>query len=160
MRPLISVFKYVALTALFIGAFSTATRAESRSERKARENAESAAPQQIAGGDLFRVAKSYRETYASVLNFLKHRGDSIETASAETGQIITAISVKGGWKQTGTRAVITLIEEKNGESSIRAVVTEQKRYKALQVEPWSDPVVEPSATTALQAELQRALQLP
>ena len=66
--------------------------------------------------------------------------------------------MKGGWKQTGTRVVLTLIKEKENATTIKAIITEQKRFKALQVEPWSDPVLEPKATAALRAELIKVLE--
>ena len=131
--------------------------AESRSERKARLREESERPKQVSGGELFTIQKQYDDVYDVALTYLKKLGHTIDSASKETGQLMTVIAVTGGWKQTGTRIIITVIKEKAEVTSVRAVVTTQKRYKALQVEPWSDPVLEPKASAALREDLLKTL---
>ena len=150
--------KKILLIVATLVALQPVISAESRSERKAREREESEKPKQVSGGELFTIQKKYDDVYDDALTYLKKQGQTIDSASKETGQITTAIAVTGGWKQTGTRIIITVIKEKAEVTSVRAVVTAQKRYKALQVEPWSDPVLEPKASAALREDLVKVLE--
>lgn len=142
------------LTIILLLLLQPLSRAETRSERKARERAESEAPAQVHGGRLISIAMPYDDVYDSALTYLKKTGYVLDTASKETGQITTAIAIKGGWKQQGRRVILTVIKEGENASSLRAVVTLQKRYKAIQVEPWSDPVLDEESSEALQTALQ------
>ncbi|MBK9990660.1 MAG: hypothetical protein IPP19_08015 [Verrucomicrobia bacterium] len=138
------------ITALVL--FLPSILAENRSERKARIRAESEKPKHVSGGELFTVQQKHDVVYETVLTYLEKQGQTIEAASKETGQITTVISVSGGWKQTGTRYVIVVIKEDGEATSVRAVV------KALQVEPWSDPVLEPKASAVLREDLEKTLE--
>lgn len=137
--------------------FQPAIWAESRSERKARERAESEKLSQVSGAEFFTILKKYDIVYDDALTYLKKQGQTIDSASRETGQIVTALTIKGGWKQSGTRTILTIIKEKNDTCSVRATITEQKRYKGIQVEAWDEPVLEPKATAVLREELIKAL---
>jgi hypothetical protein len=149
--------KILLISVLVSLALTSEVAAQSRSERREQRIAESEKPQAVAGGELVSVPKNYDAAYEAALNYLKKEGRTIESASKETGQIITAIEVKGSWRQTGTRAIVTLIRERDDLTTIRAIVTQQKRFKALQVEPWSDPVVDAPASTTLAQKLTASL---
>jgi hypothetical protein len=78
-------------------------------------------------------------------------------ADRETGMVATEIAVAGGWKQTGTRTIVTFIKESDTETTVKVAVTVQKRYKALQVEPWSDPQLDANLTAAAVTKIKTAL---
>lgn len=105
-------------------------------EKKEQRIAASEEPQNVKGGAVVRLPVPYDNAYGSALNFLKREGYTIDSASAESGQIITAIDIKGGYRQTGTRVRVTCIKENDNETTIRVVVSEQHRTKLLQTEPW------------------------
>ncbi|MBI3491559.1 MAG: hypothetical protein HY047_07255 [Acidobacteria bacterium] len=97
-----------------------------------------------------------------MLNFLKRQEQTIDQASKDTGQIITGMIISGGYSQTGSRIVVTLIEEDDNSTTVRVAVTEQKRKKLLQTEPWSDPKVNAQKSACLRfpaaAVIRRAPQ--
>jgi Glu-tRNA(Gln) amidotransferase subunit E-like FAD-binding protein len=113
--------------------------AQSRQERKAQQVAESAAPKNVAGGTTFRNPTPIEMTFENIANELKREGHSIDRADKDAGQIITAMEIEGGYSQTGTRILVTLIKDNDNQTTVRVVVTKQKRKKLLQTEPWSDP---------------------
>jgi hypothetical protein len=130
---------------------------QSRSEQREARVEESAKVRNVSGGITFQTNNPYDKAYDTALNFLKRRDYTIDSASKETGQIVTAITVKGGWKQTGTRVQITLIKDSETATTIKVAVTEQKRWKALQTEPWGDPKVNSKKSTQLAEEIKTAL---
>ncbi len=107
-----------------------------RHERKAKEAADSAAPQNIAGGITFQSPVPIDKTFEVVTNELKREGHTLDRADKDAGQIITTMEISGGYSQTGTRIVVTLIKDSDSQTSLRVVVTKQKRKKLLQTEPW------------------------
>jgi hypothetical protein len=113
--------------------------AQSRHDRKAEEATDSAAPKNVPGGITFPNPTSIDKTFEIVVNELKREGHSIERADKDAGQIITAMEITGGYSQTETRIILTLIKDNDNQTSIRVVVAKQKRKKLLQTEPWSDP---------------------
>ena len=113
--------------------------AQGRHERKAQEAADSAAPKNVPGGVTFQNPNPFEKTFDVVVNELKREGHLIDRADKDAGQIITGMEIAGGYSQTGTRIVVTLIKDNDDQTSIRVVVTKQKRKKLLQTEPWGDP---------------------
>lgn len=130
-------------------------------QRQARREArieESAQPRNVKGGITFQTSVPYDKAYDGALTYLKRQGYTIETAGKETGQIITAMDVKGGYSQTGTRVQVTCIKDSDTQTSMRVLVTDQKRKKALQAEPWSEPKANNEESTKIGEELKAALQ--
>jgi hypothetical protein len=132
---------------------------QSRRERRNARVAESAQPKKVTGGVIFQNAAAYEKTYEVILNHLKRQGQTIDSADKEVGQIITAMDIKGGYSQTGTRIQITLIKDSDTQTTVRVAVTKQKRKKALQVEPWSDPKVDDQESSKVAEEIKAALKV-
>jgi hypothetical protein len=101
----------------------------------------------------------YDKAYDAALNYMKRQSYTIDSADKETGQIITAMDVTGKHSQTGTRVLITCIKDSDSQTSIRVAVTEQKRKKLLQTEPWSDPKVNDEASSKTANDLKAAIHL-
>ncbi len=91
------------------------------------------------------------------MNYLKRQGYTIDSASAETGKIITAIDITGRYTQTGTRVQIICIKDGDTQTSVRVLVTEQKRKKLLQTEPWGDAKANETASSKLADEVKAAV---
>ena len=146
-------FLFISLTFLF----ATITGfAESRSERKARIAAESAQPTSlspVSSGMKFVIEKPFSDAFQVAVRALVENGYTIESANKETFSIITSLSITGGYRQTGTRAIFTVLDD-GGKTTVAVLVTTQKRYKALQVEPWSEPSVERTLTEQLCSDLK------
>jgi hypothetical protein len=133
---------------------------ESASGRQARhENVveQSAKQSSVSGGATFTVAKAYDRTYDAVLNYLKQKDQTIDSASRDTGQIITALSISGGYSQTGRRVQTTLIRNSSTSTTVKVAIVLQHRKKLLQTEPWSDPKVDAKQSDLAAKELKAAL---
>src|SRR5262249_30397433 len=98
------------------------TATAQRHEKREAKLAESEKPQNVKGGTTFQPAVLYNRAYESVLNFLKRQSYTIDSAGKETGQIITAIDIKGSHSQTGTRVMVTCIKDSESQTSVRVVV--------------------------------------
>jgi CO dehydrogenase/acetyl-CoA synthase gamma subunit (corrinoid Fe-S protein) len=129
----------------------------SRADRKNQEITDSAKPVAVRGGSSFAVTSAFDGTFDAVVRALKKADESVVVADRETGLIATEITVAGGWRQTGTRTVVSLIKESDAETTVKVAVTVQKRFKALQVEPWSDPVLDKEKTNTAAADLKAAI---
>jgi hypothetical protein len=99
----------------------------------------------------------YDKAYEAILNHLKRHEYTIDSANKETGQIVTAMTISGGYSQTGTRVYVTLIKDSETSTTIRVAVSEQKRKKLLQTEPWGDAKVNSKKSTELADEIKSAL---
>jgi hypothetical protein len=128
-----------------------------RHERHQAVAEESSKPISVSGGPTFQILRPYGDAFDATLNYLKKQGYNIDSASQEIGQIITAITVKGGWHQTDTRVMVTLIKDSESATTLRVAVTEQKRYKALQTELWGEPKVNNGRSNDLADQLKSAL---
>jgi hypothetical protein len=117
------------------------TSGQSRTEKRQAKITESAKPKSVSGGVRLEVPKSYEAAYETVLNWVKRSDYTLDSADKDSGQIITAMTVKGGFTQTGTRLLFTIIKDSATASTVKVAVTEQKRKKLLQTEPWGDPKV-------------------
>src|SRR5690242_20663085 len=95
-----------------------------RHEKRMARLAESEKPQNVKGGTTFQAPVPYDKAYDAALNYLKREGHTIDSASKETGQIVTAIAITGGYTQTGTRVQITCIKDNDNHTSVRVLVTE------------------------------------
>lgn len=129
-----------------------------RRERRTAALEESRAIRNAPGGETFKVTRAYESVYGEVLNFLKRQNYTIASSSRETGQITTGIEITGGWKQKGRTVFISLLDEGDGRTTLRAAVSIQKRYKALQTEPWSEPKSSPPESLELARRLQASLE--
>ena len=136
----------------------TMTSFAQRQERKAEEQADSEKIQNVSGGVTFQQASAMDKTYDDLLNYVKREGLMIDSASKETGQIVTAIDVTGKYHQIGTRVYLTVIKSSETETSVRVAVSEQKRYKALQTEPWSSPKVNAEKSSELSEKIKAAIK--
>lgn len=132
--PLWSQISVLAMLALIATPFTA--RGQFHEKHEARI-AESQSVQNVKGGTVLHASIPYDTAYEGALNYLKREGYTIDSTSAETGQIVTAIDIKGGYRQTGTRVRITCIKDSDTQTSVRVLVTEQKRTKLLQTEPWN-----------------------
>lgn len=111
----------------------------------------------IAGGQQFTVQAPADKVFAAVVRHLNLSGRVVDTANKDSGVIATSIEISGGWRQTGKRWIITVVSVSDTETIVRVAATVQKRYKGLQVEPWSGPKIDDKATAAALAELQPAI---
>jgi hypothetical protein len=147
------------LTSLLIAALGTQVSiyGQGRHERREQKLEESAKPKSVSGGASFQTNISYDNAYDAVLNYLKRQDYTIDSASKETGQIVTAMTVKGGYSQTGTRVYVTLIKDNETSTTIKVAVSEQKRKKLLQTEPWGDPKVNSEKSSKLADDIKSAL---
>lgn len=129
-----------------------------RKQRREAQVAESAKPRSAPGGVTFEVSLGYDAAYDGALNYLKRQGHTLESAGRDTGQLITAMVVKGIYRQTGTRLQVTLIKESAEKTTVRVAVVQHKRSKALQTEPWNEPKVNDTESERVADELKQALR--
>ncbi|MEK6336167.1 MAG: hypothetical protein AABM67_14650 [Acidobacteriota bacterium] len=156
------IFLTTVAVAVTIGIHSLFTlaplsEAQSRTEKREQKIEESAKPRSLSGGVTFQVEIPYDKTYESSLNYLKRQDYTLDSASKETGQIVTAMTIKGGYSQTGTRVYVTLIKDSDNQTTIKVSVAEQKRKKFLQTEPWGDPKVNAEKSKKLAEDLKARL---
>jgi len=113
--------------------------------------------QNAKGGTTFQANLSYAKAYEGALNFIKREGYTIDSASSESGQIVTAMDVKGGYTQTGSRVQVTCIKESETQTSVRVAITQQKRKKLLQTEPWGDAKVNEAESAKMAEQIKNSL---
>lgn len=94
--------------------------------------------------------------YQAVLNQIKKDGAQIESASKDAG-IKTAVTVTGHYKQTGSYLEVTFVSDGTSQTTVRFSAYEEKRYKALNTEPWSTPKVNAEKSEAEAAKLKQEL---
>jgi len=139
-------------------AFQTPCFAQGRHEKREQKIEESAKAKGISGGTTFQIAMAYDKAYDGVLTYLKRQEYTIDSASKETGQIVTVLTITGGYSQTGTRIYVTLIKDNDTSTTLRVAVSEQKRKKLLQTEPWGDPKVNSEKSSKLADDIKAALK--
>ena len=103
--------KHVGTLTLTLLSIVAATSFAQRHERKVEELADSEKIQNVSGGITFQVASPVSKTYDDLLNYVKRAGLTIDSASKETGQIVTGIEVSGKYHQTGTRIYLTVMKD-------------------------------------------------
>lgn len=126
-------------------------------ERHMKQVDESAKPTAATSSVSFRDAAPYDKTFDDVVTFLKKRGYAIDSASRDAGTVSTSMSVKGHWHQTGTRVNVPLIRDSKNVTEVQVAVTQQKRFKALQTEPWGSPKANKAKSSALAGKMKAAL---
>jgi len=127
------------------------------SDRKNKEIADSGKPIAVKGATPITVASDFATAFDSVVKALQKADENVAVADRDAGMVATEIEIEGGWKQTGTRTVVTFIKESDKETIIKIAVTVMKRYKALQVEPWSERTLDTEKTAAQVAKLKTAI---
>ncbi|HEV2618648.1 MAG TPA: hypothetical protein VGU23_01770 [Acidobacteriaceae bacterium] len=138
---------------LVMTAFLTTSMFAQRHERDAERVAESEQIPSVNGGTTVELAGSYDSVFDVLVTYLKRSALTIDSASRDAGQIASSMMITGGWHQTGKRTVLSLIKDSADKTSVRVTVTLQKRYKAFQVEPWSDPKVDTKESAAFAEKL-------
>jgi len=133
------------------------TTGEGFHERHVQAAEDSGNAVSVSGGQSFQVSKPYDDVFEAVVTYLKKKDYTVESANKDAGQITTAMTVTGGWRQTGARVEVSLIKESDAVTTVKVAVTEQHRYNALQVEPWDDPKVNDDSSAALATDMKSAL---
>lgn len=145
------------LLALGVFALALNVRAGDFADRKAQAVADSGKPVAVRGATSITVAAYFASTFDLVVKTFAKADDPVVVADREAGLIATEIAITGGWHQTGTRTVVTFIKDSPTVTIVKVAVTTQKRYKALQVEPWDDPVLDKALTKAAADNLRAVL---
>lgn len=89
-------------------------------------------------GGSFTVQNDMATTYRHVLNEVKREGFTVESASPDAG-IKTSVVVTGHYHQTGSYLQVQFVSDAPGSTTVNVSVIEEKRFKALQTEPWGTP---------------------
>jgi hypothetical protein len=89
------------------------------------------------------------------VSFTTAAGPELDSASVDAG-IQTALVVTGKYRQTGTYSKISFIPI-GDQTELRISVYEEKRYKALKIEPWSEPKLNEERSQALAFRLKQEL---
>lgn len=126
-------------------------------DRHMAEAAASAQVTAVPGGATISIEGPYEKVFDALVPYLQKAGYSVDTADRQAGLVATSLQITGGWKQTGTRIVITVIKDTATSTSLRVACTVQKRYKGLQVEPWGDPKVDDKASAEQAKKIQSEL---
>jgi uncharacterized protein YaaQ len=112
----------------------------------------------VSGGETFQVNVAYDKAYDISLNVIKKRDKTIESASKENGQILTALETSGGFIQTGNQVKITFIKDSDNQTTIRVLATTQHRVTGQTVHPWRDAKVDEKETAKIATEVRNALK--
>jgi len=123
-------------------------------DRHMAQNAASGEVRAVQGGTTINVAGSFDKVFDALVPYLQKEGYSIDAADREAGLVATSMQITGGWRQTGTRIVISVIKDTPTSTALRVACTVQKRYKGIQMEPWSDPKVDDKASAAEAQKIQ------
>lgn len=111
----------------------------------------------IGSAASFTAKGDITSAYQSVLNEVKKEGFQVESASPDAG-IRTALTVTGHYHQTGSYLQIQFVSGPNG-TTVDVSVMEEKRYKALQTEPWGTPKVNGQRSVAEAETIQKGMGL-
>jgi hypothetical protein len=93
--------------------------------------------------------------YQTILKQLKTDGLELDSASLDAG-IQTSLVITGKVRQTGTYSKISFIPAGN-QTEIRIAVYEEKRLKALKIDPWSEPKLQQERSEAMAFRLKQEL---
>jgi len=151
--------KYPVLLIAGLLAFALNTQAEESGyhARKMQRLADSGKIVSVKGATPFTLASDFNSAFDAVVKALQKADETVALADRETATVATEIEIAGGWKQTGTRTIVTFIKESDKETTVKVAVTVMKRYKAIQTEPWSDPKLDADKTAIAVAKLKTAL---
>lgn len=111
-----------------------------------------------AGSATFTDSSGVDKVFSVVLDYLKKKGYTIDSADKNIGQISTAMDIKGGFTQTGTTVQVTLIKDSDTQTTVRVVVKTQRRVKGAQEHPWRDIKIDPKESSRIAEELKTALK--
>lgn len=145
----------LAVISLLVAQTGSQALAQGRHERREQRLAESA--NQNASAEEIKKAKEvtlplgYDSTFETVVQVLKSKGLTIESANKDVGQIKTElqITVPEKPKQHAMRYLIDLRKISDKETGVKVVGLEQVRIYRLQAEPWEAPVYNADASDAL-----------
>ena len=158
--------KVVALALMLIVLLcsSLPVAAQNRRERREARVTESGKPQKLTGGVTFQAAMSPGDSFDAAVKYLQLQSLTLDESSRkDLGQIISDMEIVdvGGFRNNnrGYRTYITLIRENDNLTTVRVIVSEQKRTKHLQAEPWGTATVNTEKTNKAADELKKALNV-
>jgi hypothetical protein len=159
LRPAIGV-TFLSLLIAYAGSPVLAQgRHERREQRLADSANQSASAEEIKKAKEVVVPAAYDATFDAVVQVLKSKGLTIESASKDVGQIKTEfqITVPEKPKQHAMRYLIDLRRVSEKETGVRVVGLEQVRTYRFQAEPWEPPVYNKDTSEALTKAIVEAI---
>lgn len=164
MRKRTYLCTVVTIAALFIVFAGNNAWSQNRREKKEARIAESEKPRNIPGGQTFSVKMPSDKAFdVAVKYFQRHDVALDESSNKDLGQLITAMQIVdvGGFRNNnrGYRTYVTFIREDDFTTTVKLKVTEQKRTKHLQAEPWTDPKILEDKTTETADQLKEAFTI-
>ena len=159
------IFIVVATMALCVTITGSTTQAQTRKEKKEARLADSEKPRDVPGGTSFVAKMPADKAFdAAVKHFQINDVALDESSKKELGQLTTAIRIVdvGGLRNNnrGYRTYVTFIRNDDSTTTVKVKVTEQKRTKHLQAEPWTEPKVLEKETVEIADKLKAAMTLP
>ena len=145
------------LAVLVLAVSTPSTLTAQAHDRREAAIAESGTVHAVSGGTTIQIPGPYDKVFDGLVTYLKKTGYAIDSASRDSGEMATSLEITGGWRETGRRTVISVIKDTADSTSLRVAITEQKRYKGLATEPWSDPKVDDKASKAAAQKIQAEL---
>jgi hypothetical protein len=136
---------------------------EKQAAKREAKIAESEKPANIAeGASIFSVNLATSAAFDAALRHFQLKGVTIDEASRkDLGQLMTEIEVVdvGGYRNNnrGYRTMLTFIRDTDTSSTVRIVVTEQKRTKHHVTEPWTKPELNAERTAEAAEQLKQLL---
>jgi uncharacterized lipoprotein len=124
---------------------------ERREQRLADSANQNASAEEIKKAQEVVIPRGYDATFDAVVQVLKSKGLTIETANKDVGQMKTEFQITVPEKphQHGMRYLIDLRKISEKETGIKVVGLEQVRTFRLQAEPWELPTYNAEASGAL-----------
>ena len=122
-----------------------------REQRLADSANQNASAEEIKKAQEVIIQGSYDATFDAVVQVLKSKGFTIETANKDVGQMKTEFQITVPEKphQHGMRYLIDLRKVSEKETGVKVVGLEQVRTFRLQAEPWELPTYNAEASGAL-----------
>ncbi len=122
-----------------------------REQRLADSANQNASAEEIKKAQEVVIQGSYDATFDAVVQVLKSKGLTIETANKDVGQMKTEFQITVPEKphQHGMRYLIDLRKISEKETGVKVVGLEQVRTFRLQAEPWELPTYNAEASSAL-----------
>ncbi len=122
-----------------------------REQRLADSANQNASAEEIKKAQEVVIQGSYDATFDAVVQVLKSKGLTIETANKDVGQLKTEFQITVPEKphQHGMRYLIDLRKISEKETGVKVVGLEQVRTFRLQAEPWELPTYNAEASGAL-----------
>ena len=124
---------------------------ERREQRLADSANQNASAEEIKKAKEVVIQGSYDATFDAVVQVLKSKGLTIETANKDVGQMKTEFQITVPEKphQHGMRYLIDLRKISEKETGVKVVGLEQVRTFRLQAEPWELPTYNAEASGIL-----------